>query len=47
MMPNEIEALWSIEIANLASPDDDVTFVTNRSDARNKLTKLIAIIFEK
>ena len=47
MVPNEIDALWSIEIENLASPDDHVTFVTNRSDARNKLTKLIAIIFGK
>ena len=47
MVPNEIDALWSIEIENLASPDDHVTFVTNRADARNKLTKLIAIIFGK
>ena len=47
MMPNEIDALWSIEIENLASPDDHVTFVTNRSDSRNKLAKLMAMIFGK
>lgn len=45
MVPNEIDALWSIGISASAGPDAHVTFQTHRSDPKESLGRLWAMIF--
>lgn len=40
MVPNEIDALWSIAIATTADPDTHVTFQTHRRNAKESIARL-------
>ena len=44
VMPNEIDALWSIKLKPTAALDDHVTLVTNRSDSGKKLPLLVEMV---
>ena len=46
MMPNEIDALWSIELNPAAAPNDHVAFITDRSGSAEKLPLLIDMILD-
>lgn len=47
MVPNEIAALWSIELSQNAGPDDHVKFMTDRGPIKEHARKLWAMIFDK
>lgn len=46
MIPNEIEPIWSIELAPSPTPNasQHVSFITNRSNSQQKLRQLITMI---
>lgn len=44
LFPNEIDALWSIELSKEAAPNAHVRFLTHRQNARERLKDLWALI---
>ena len=44
MVPNEINALWSIGISATAGPDTPVTFQTHRRNSKESLDRLWAML---
>lgn len=45
MVPNEIDALWSIGVSASAGPDTHVTFQTHRREPKESLGRLWSMIF--
>jgi len=44
MLPNEINALWGIELNPLAAPEAHVKYVAERSGAGERLATLVAML---
>ena len=47
MVPNEVAALWSIEVNEAATSTDHVRFHTHRRDAAASFWKLVAMVFSR
>ncbi len=47
LIPNEIKALWSIELSRTAAPTGHVRFITHRENARDRLQDLWKMVLGK
>ena len=46
MLPNEIDALWAIELDPAATPDQHVRYVTDRDTSGDELGQLMDMLFD-